>query len=226
MGINNSLVFDVVKKNPDELIELLKSYQRAIDVNIISSVTDESGKILYANDKFCEVSKYSREELIGQKHNIVNSGTHHPDFFKQMWETIKQGNSWNGEIKNKAKDGSFYWVDTAILPICTSEGKTIQYLSLRTLITEKKNAEEERKEYTKKLDEMLDMTSHRVRAPLARCLGLMNLVDEDKILTEEEIQQVVMHLKSSALELDDFTKELTDFMNNLKRKYKSDNLTN
>ncbi len=219
MGIHNSIIFDLAKNNPEQLIELLKAYQRAIDVNIISSITDEAGTILYANDKFCEVSKYNREELIGQNHRIINSGYHTKAFFKQMWDAIKSGNSWQDEIKNKAKDGTIYWVDTVIIPISIPEKKTTFYLSLRTLITEKKIAEEERKDYTKKLREMLHMTSHRVRAPLARCLGLMSLVEDDTIFTEEELQNIVSHLKSSALELDEFIKELTLFMNNLEKKY-------
>jgi len=219
MGIYNSIIFDAVKKKPEELIELLKAYQKAIDVNIISSVTDDVGKILYVNDKFCKVSKYTREELIGQNHKIINSGYHPKGFFKHMWETIESGNSWQDEIKNKAKDDTFYWVDTVVMPIFTSEGKNIFYLSLRTLITEKKIAEEERSEYTAKLREMLQMTSHKVRAPLARCLGLMGLIEQDEALTDEEFHKIVPYLKSSALELDNFIKELTKFMIDLEMKY-------
>ncbi|MES2728370.1 MAG: PAS domain-containing protein [Bacteroidota bacterium] len=219
MGIHNSIILDLVKNNPEQLIELLKAYQRAIDVNIISSITDETGTILYANDKFCEVSKYKRDELIGQNHRIINSGYHTKEFFKQMWEAIKSGNSWQDEIKNKAKDGTIYWVDTVIIPMSIPGGKTTFYLSLRTLITEKKIAEEERKDYTEKLREMLHMTSHRVRSPLARCLGLMALVEHDTVITEEELQYIVSHLKSSALELDVFIKELTLFMDDIEKKY-------
>lgn len=218
-SINNESKFDINKKTPEELLELLNAYQQAININIISSVTDTKGTILYANSKFCEVSKYSLKELVGQNHRIINSGFHPKTFFKKMWQTIGKGNAWHEEIKNKAKDGTFYWVDTVILPIRNKEGKIIQYLSLRTLITEKKEIEEERKEYTEKLREMLHMTSHRVRGPLTSCMGLLDLIENGKILSEEELIYVMQHLKSSALKLDEFTQELTLFMHNLEKKY-------
>jgi PAS domain S-box-containing protein len=221
MDIHDSVIFDFAKKKPEELIELLKAYQKAIDVNIISSVTDQAGKILYANDKFCEVSKYSNDELVGQNHRIVNSGYHPKEFFAEMWRTIESGKAWHGEIRNQAKDASIYWVDTVILPISYPSGQ-LQYLSLRTLITEKKAAEEQNREYTRKLNEMLHMTSHRVRAPLTRCLGLIDLVNENNMLTAEEIHNVLHHLKSSALELDDFTQELTTIMRDLEQRYDQD----
>jgi PAS domain S-box-containing protein len=215
--------FDIRSKSPTELIDLLKSYQQAININVICSVTDRRGTIVYANEKFCEVSQYSKNELVGQNHRIINSDFHPKELFQQMWETISSGHPWAGELRNKAKDGSFYWVDTVILPIHNVEGKIIQFLSLRTLITEKKLAEAERKEYTNKLKEMLHMTSHRVRAPLARCIGIMNLVEHGELLNEDELQEVMKHLKSNALELDDFTKELTVFMSELERKYTTKN---
>lgn len=222
MDIRKSVIFDLNQKSSEEIRELLKAYQTAININIniISSVTDRFGTIIYANDKFCEVSKYKREELIGQNHRIINSGYHSSDFFKEVWTTIANGEPWHGEIKNMAKDGTLYWVDTVILPIRTPNGKTIQYLSLRTLITDKKIADEQRQEYSQKLSEMLHMTSHRVRAPLARCLGLMTLIEHESILTKDELNKVVLHLKSSALELDNFTKELTSFIHDLEKKYK------
>lgn len=216
---SNANEFDIKGKTPEELLLLLTAYQQAINVNIISSITDTNGIILYGNAKFCEVSKYSLSELIGKNHRIINSGYHPKDFFEKMWQTIEKGEPWHGEIKNKAKDGIFYWVDTVILPIRNKEEKIVQYLSLRTLITDKKLAEEERLEYTKKLREMLHMTSHRVRGPLATCKGLMNLIDEGKVNDEEELNYILCHLKTSALQLDEFTHELTAFMNNLEIKY-------
>lgn len=220
MGIYNSVIFDLVKDKPEQLNELLKAYQKAIDINIISSITTKTGKILYVNDKFCKVSKYTREELIGKDHRIVNSGYHPKSFFAEMWKTLESGQSWHDEIKNKAKDGSIYWVDTVIIPIFINEGKTTFYLSLRTVITEKKIAEQEREEYTNKLREMLQMTSHEVRAPLARCLGLLTLLQNDENLTDEELREIIAHISSSALELDTFISELTTFMNVLETKYK------
>lgn len=126
------------KDRKDELQLLLNNYQEAINQNIISCISDLSGKIISANQKFCEVSKYSKEELEGQSHNIVNSGFHSKDFFKNLWSTISAGKVWRGEIRNKAKDGTYYWVNSTILPIINGNGDATQYLALQTDITEKK----------------------------------------------------------------------------------------
>lgn len=126
------------KDSKDELQVLLNTYQEAINQNIISCVTDLSGKIISANQKFCDVSKYSKNELEGQSHNIVNSGLHSKEFFNNLWSTISAGKVWRGEIRNKAKDGTFYWVNATILPIINRNGDKTQYLALQTDITEKK----------------------------------------------------------------------------------------
>lgn len=114
----------------------------AVDLSIIIGVTDAKGDIIYVNDKFCEISKYSRRELIGSNHRIVNSGYHDKTFFRSMWKTITSGDIWEGEVKNKAKDGSFYWVKTTIVPINGDNGKPSKYISLRTDITEGKLVQE------------------------------------------------------------------------------------
>ncbi len=102
--------FKIKGKTKKELEELLGAYQQAIDFNIICSMTDLKGIIVHVNKKFCEISKYSEKELIGQNHRILNSGFHSKDFFKQMWKTIGSGDSWHDEVRNKAKDGTYYWV--------------------------------------------------------------------------------------------------------------------
>lgn len=121
--------------------KMLDSILYALNESTNITITDCDGTILYANDKFCEISKYSLNEIIGQNHRIVNSGYHPKEFFKQMWDMIKSGKYWSGEIQNKAKDGSIYWVLEVIVPFIDEEGKPYQFISFQTDITEKKQME-------------------------------------------------------------------------------------
>ena len=120
----------------------ISEFEELLFDHSIVSVTDETGDIIYVNKKFCKISKYSEEELIGQNHKILKSDEHPPKFFTELWDAISNGNVWDGEIKNRKKDGLFYWVKTIIIPIVDSEKNITNYVSVTTDITKEKEIQE------------------------------------------------------------------------------------
>ncbi|PCI41118.1 MAG: hypothetical protein COB46_04835 [Rhodospirillaceae bacterium] len=149
----------------------LKSQQFALDVHAIVSITDVEGKIHYANQKFCDISGYSVTELQGQNHRIIKSDEHPPEFFKEMWQTISQGDVWQGEIKNTAKCGRAYWVMSTIVPSLNAKGKPFQYISIRTDITERKTAELKAITANRTKSDLMANMSHELRTPLNAIIG-------------------------------------------------------
>jgi PAS domain S-box-containing protein len=128
----------------------------ALDQSAIVAITDQNGKIIYVNDKFCQISQYSAAELLGKTHRVIESGYHPPEFFRNLWAVITSGQVWNGEIRNRAKDGSYYWVATTIVPFLDNRGLPFQYLSIRFNITDFKAAQQIIQEQASLLDVTTD----------------------------------------------------------------------
>ncbi len=162
----------------DLLHKQLTDIKYALDQAAIVATTDIAGRITYVNDRFCEISGYSREELLGQDHRLLNSGLHPPAFIRDLWTTIANGRVWHGELRNRAKNGHLYWVDTTIVPFLNEHGKPYQYTAIRSDITLRKAAEEQLREQAAlaRLGQMAAVVAHEVKNPLAGIKGVVQVL--------------------------------------------------
>src|SRR5262245_9649124 len=176
----------------------------ALDQSTIVAITDQRGIINYVNDAFCRISKYSSDELLGQDHRIINSGYHPKEFIRQLWTTIAGGQVWKGELRNRAKDGTIYWVYTTIVPFLNSEGKPYQYVAIRHDITQRKLAEEQILQQSAELQRAAQLSfvgelaaglAHEIKNPLAGIQGAVDILirRRDKNDPEREALEGMRH---------------------------------
>ncbi|HEY8204890.1 MAG TPA: ATP-binding protein [Pyrinomonadaceae bacterium] len=190
----------------------------ALDQSTIVAITDQRGIINYVNDEFCRISKYSREELLGQDHRIINSGYHPKEFIRSLWTTIAGGKVWKGELRNRAKDGSIYWVDTTIVPFLDADGKPYQYVAIRHDITQLKEAEEKIQQQATELHRAAQLSfvgelaaglAHEVKNPLAGIQGAVDILIRRRDASDPE-REVLTGVREQVERIDGTVRALLD----------------
>lgn len=207
-----------------QTLQELEFEKFALDQSAIVSNTNEFGIITYVNDQFCELFKYSREELIGKTHRLVNSAYHPADFFKQLWSTIRQGKVWRGEMKNQAKDGTLFWLDTTIVPFLNTNGEPHQYVAIRKDITKRKHAEE-----AVRLSESQLRTKNQELAKALRDVHKTQsmMVQNEKMVSlgqlvagvAHEINNPVSFIYGNVMHADDYFKDLLKMLQLYQQEY-------
>ena len=200
----------------EKLSNVLKFQQFALDEHAIVSITDADGNIIYVNQKFCESSGYTREEMIGQSHSIIRSDDWSPEFYASVWASLATGKTWRGDIKNKRKDGSEYWVTTTIVPFLDKTGKPYRYVAFRTDITERIMAEqaairakEEAEAANEAKSAFLAKMSHEIRTPMNGVIGLLDVLAHNELAEDE--RKLVETMRVSAQSLLSIIDDLLDF---------------
>ncbi|MFZ8938252.1 MAG: PAS domain-containing protein, partial [Nitrosopumilaceae archaeon] len=206
---------NLIKKQQEDL----SNFKEALDKSANVLITDTTGSIIYVNDDFCKVSKFSREELLGENPRIVSSYYHDKEFFKDMWETLSEGKAWKGDIKNKAKDGSYYWSKATISPLLGDDGKPEQYIAILTDITNQKILEEKLSDALKNVkeaeirkEEFSSMMTHELNTPLVPIKGYCEMLKDTDTFGKLNDDQIdfIGKIESNATLLERLISDLLD----------------
>jgi len=192
------------QKEFHQLIKELSDLKYALEVSSIVAITKETDEIVYVNDKYCEVTQYSRREIVGKNHRILNSGYHPPTFFKELWATILSGQVWRGSVRDRAKDGSLFWVDTTIVPLLNENKKPYQFICVRNEITKLKEMEEAVATLPQKIiqaqETERDRISREIHDDLGQSLATLKMMIQAhlhytcKCVNRKELFRVVQYL--------------------------------
>jgi PAS domain S-box-containing protein len=206
---------NLIKKQQEDL----SNFKEALDKSANVLITDTEGSIVYVNDDFCKVSQFSRDELLGENPRIVSSYYHDKEFFKKMWDTIQDGKAWTGDIKNKAKDGSYYWSKATISPLLGDDGKPEQYIAILTDITNQKILEEKLSEALKNVqeselqkEEFSSMMTHELNTPLVPIKGYCEMLKDVETFGTLNNDQIdfISKIESNATLLERLISDLLD----------------
>jgi PAS domain S-box-containing protein len=206
----------------------------ALDQSTIVAITDQRGIINYVNDEFCRISKFARGDLLGQDHRIINSGFHPKDFIRDLWTTIASGNVWKGELKNRASDGTIYWVDTTIVPFLNSDGKPYQYVAIRHDITQLKLAEDQIRRQAAELQRAAQLSligelaaglAHEIKNPLAGIQGGVDILIRRRDKNDPE-REALEGMRHEVQRIDNTVRALLDSARPRSVSVRSSSLTN
>jgi two-component system, NarL family, sensor histidine kinase NreB len=227
------------RENLKRSLKQLADVKHALDEASIVAVTDRKGKIQYVNDKFCKISGYSRDELLGKDHRVVNSGFHDKSFMRELWDTISSGQIWHGEIKNRAKHGREYWVDTTIVPFVDAAGRPYQYLAIRHEVTQLKETEaqlqsmmaqmmqvqeEERRRFSRDLHDGIGQSLFALKITLDRMISEsgqsgLDALGQQVSLLMNEVRGLAWELRPSVLDDLGVVPALRTYIENFERHY-------
>ena len=190
-------------------------FLQLVEMQNICSTTDTDGNILSINSNFTKYFGYSEKEILGKNHNVIKSGVHDAMTFKNMWETIKSGELWRGNICSRAKDGRLHWMDTVIFPVFGDDGNIASFHCIRTSINDKVKLKKLRASINQNQQFILSSISHNIRGPLCTIEGILNILKAQENLNPGEAEEVLNHITPTLAHLKNATEALTDFISAL-----------